>query len=72
MLQLYLHAFTSLTILQFPVSEVEGFRDQLREIQATMVDGKFVAEDKSVPSGQDVVVELLERCLLWSDLVLTR
>ena len=36
-----------------------------------MVDGKFLAED-STPAGQDIVVGLLERCLLWSEIVLKR
>lgn len=54
------------------MAEVEGFRDQLKEIQATMVDGKFLAEDSTAPAGQTIVSELLGRCLLWSDIVLTR
>lgn len=57
---------------QFPIAEVEGFRDQLKEIKATMVDGKFLAEDSTAPAGQDIVAELLSRCFLWSDIVLTR
>ena len=42
------------------------------EIKATMVDGKFPAEDSATPAGQDIVVALLERCLLWSEIVLQR
>ena len=37
-----------------------------------MVDGKFLAEDSTAPPGQSIVVGLLERCLLWSDIVLQR
>lgn len=37
-----------------------------------MKDGKFLAEDGSVPEGQEIVVALLERCLLWSQIVLER
>ena len=37
-----------------------------------MTDGKFLAEDKSAPAGQEIVTELLERCLMWSKIVLER
>ena len=37
-----------------------------------MVDGNFLREDNVVPAGQDIVIALLERCFLWSDIVLTR
>ena len=37
-----------------------------------MVDGKFLAEDSTAPAGQAIVVELLDRCFLWSGIVLTR
>ncbi|MDI1487258.1 MAG: hypothetical protein OHK93_006527 [Ramalina farinacea] len=57
---------------KFPSAEVEGFRSQLKEIKATMVDGKFLAEDSTAPAGQDIVIGLLDRCFLWSDIVLTR
>ena len=61
-----------MTIIQFPVAEVEGFREQLEEIKATSVNGKFLGEDSSVPAGQLIVTELLEKCFLWSEIVLTR
>lgn len=54
------------------MAEVEGFRDQLQEIQGTMVEGKFLAEDSSTPKGQEVVIGLLERCTLWTGIVLER
>ncbi|KAL8643321.1 MAG: hypothetical protein Q9228_000043 [Teloschistes exilis] len=54
------------------ISEVQGFQDQLHEIQATMVDGKFLAGNSTTPAGQKVATDLLSRCLLWSDLVLSR
>ncbi|KAF6224073.1 hypothetical protein HO133_010647 [Letharia lupina] len=57
---------------KFPAAEVEGFREQLKEIRGTMVDGKFLAEDSTAPAGQAIVVELLDRCFLWSGIVLTR
>ncbi len=37
-----------------------------------MVDGKFLAEDSTAPAGQDIVKGLLERCFLWSEIVLKR
>ncbi|KAL9042187.1 MAG: hypothetical protein Q9180_000767 [Flavoplaca navasiana] len=57
---------------KFPKGEIEGFQDQLREIQATMVDGKFKAENSTTPAGQNVATELLDRCLKWSEIVLSR
>ena len=59
-------------MLQFPVAEVQEFRDQLKEIQSKTVDGKFLGEDGKTPAGQEIVVELLNRCLKWSEIVLTR
>ncbi|KAL8974189.1 MAG: hypothetical protein Q9197_001572 [Variospora fuerteventurae] len=57
---------------KFPTAEVQSFQDQLREVQATMVDGKFLADDGTAPAGQHVATELLYRCLKWSELVLAR
>ena len=37
-----------------------------------MVNGKFLADDSSAPAGQDIVAGLLDRCLLWSEIVLSR
>ena len=54
------------------MTEVEGFRNQLLEIQGTLVDGKFLAEDSTAPDGQAIVAALLERCLVWSEIVLAR
>lgn len=35
-----------------------------------MKDGKFLAPDGSVPSGQELVAGLLERCFKWVEIVL--
>lgn len=51
---------------------MEGYRNQLKDIQATLVDGKFPAEADSNPKGQEATAELLRVGLLWSDLVLER
>ena len=37
-----------------------------------MVNGKFLAGDGTAPAGQDIVIGLLERCLMWSEIVLKR
>ena len=37
-----------------------------------MVDGKFPAEDSTTPAGQKIATDLLNRCLLWSEIVLAR
>lgn len=37
-----------------------------------MSNGKFLAEDSSIPAGQEIVAELLNRCLKWAEIVLTR
>ena len=37
-----------------------------------MVDGKFVGADGIVPTGQEIVDPLLDRCILWSEIVLER
>ena len=34
-----------------------------------MVDGKLPAADGTFPSGQELVVPLLEKCLKWCDIV---
>ena len=41
-------------------------------MQATMKDGKFVAENGHIPENQEVVIALLQRCLKWADLVLEK
>ena len=57
---------------QFPASEVQGYRDQLDEINANMIDGKLLGTDSSRSAGQEIVAGLLSRCLLWSEIVLDR
>lgn len=66
------NAFAEKILHQFPVSEVQDYQHQLQEIERTLVDGKFVNDEKSAPAGQDVVVGLLHRCLLWADITLQR
>lgn len=57
---------------KFSSSEVQKLQAQLKEIDATRVDGKFVTASGEVPAGNQAVCDLLDRCLLWSNVVLTR
>ncbi|MCJ1255538.1 hypothetical protein MMC24_003354 [Lignoscripta atroalba] len=57
---------------KFPREEVLAFQEQLKEIQGTMVNGQFLGSDGTAPSGQEIVVELLNRCLKWAEVVLSR
>jgi hypothetical protein len=57
---------------QFPTTEVQKLRAQLKEVDAQRVDGKFVSASGEVPGGNDEVCELLGRCLLWSEIILER
>ncbi|PQE03714.1 hypothetical protein CJF30_00006428 [Rutstroemia sp. NJR-2017a BBW] len=45
---------------------------KLKEIDAKRVDGKFLTADGQVAAGSDEVSEHLERCLMWSEVVLER
>ncbi|KAF6839428.1 hypothetical protein CPLU01_01848 [Colletotrichum plurivorum] len=57
---------------KFSASEVQKLQTQLRDIDETRKDGKFVSPEGNVPAGSDEVSELLEKCLKWSDIVLER
>lgn len=45
---------------------------QLKDIGEKRVDGKFRNDKGEVPPGNDEVVELLDKCRSWSDIVLHR
>jgi len=50
-----------------------GYLVTIKEIDAARVDGKFVAEDGSIPSeGQDILDGLLQTCYLIIDEALKR
>lgn len=51
---------------------MQKLQDQLKEIEAQKVNGKFVNQDGEVPAGNQEVCDLLNRCLMWSNLVLAR
>jgi len=46
----------------FQSSDIRPYQDELRSIDSKRVDGKFLAPDGSIPSGQAQVIGLLEEC----------
>lgn len=59
-------------ISQFSSKEVTKLQDQLKEIDAQRLDGKFVSSDGTVPQGNEEVCTILHRVLEWSEIVLER
>jgi hypothetical protein len=56
---------------EFSPSDITPLQEKIRALDAQRVDGKFVADDGTVPSGQAVLVGLLEQLFYWShDLML--
>ncbi|KKY32543.1 hypothetical protein UCDDA912_g07437 [Diaporthe ampelina] len=60
------------TKAKFNTTEVKKLQTQLKEIDAQRQDGKFLTADGQVAKGSDEVSELLNRVLMWSDIVLER
>lgn len=58
--------------MQFSSTEVKRLRNQILEVGESRNDGKFCSSDGSKPPGADEVLDLYERCLKWSDIVLER
>jgi hypothetical protein len=57
---------------KFSTSEVQKLKNKLHEIGEKRIEGKFCAEDGSVPAGGEEVCDLYQRCTYWADLVLER
>ncbi|KAK4224740.1 hypothetical protein QBC38DRAFT_289537 [Podospora fimiseda] len=57
---------------KFSVSEVTKLQANLKEIEASRVDGKIVDAEGNPYRGSDEVSDLLKRCLAWSEIVLDR
>ncbi|EHA19180.1 hypothetical protein ASPNIDRAFT_212193 [Aspergillus niger ATCC 1015] len=58
---------------KFSSSEVTTLRTQLKKIEEGMKDGQFVdAEGVPLPGAQQDVKLLMERCWLWTEIVLER
>ena len=58
-----------LTKQQYNQKDLNELRDQLLQIKTTMKDGTLPDEQGEVKGGQDLVVPLLERCLMFTDVV---
>jgi hypothetical protein len=51
--------------------DIRKVQEKIADIDNSRVDGKFVLEDGSIPSGQAVLVDLLEHLYFWShDLII--
>ncbi|KAI9754253.1 MAG: tRNA-specific adenosine deaminase subunit tad3 [Chaenotheca gracillima] len=57
---------------KFSSKEVQSLQEQLQEIDSRREDGNFIGSNGQILAGQDLVNQLLHRCLVWADLVLTR
>ncbi|PKS07758.1 hypothetical protein jhhlp_006366 [Lomentospora prolificans] len=53
-------------------SEVVELQKKAQEIADQRKDGNFVTEDGKIPAGNDIVNDVLNRCLGWADAVLER
>lgn len=60
------------TKTKFSTSEVTKLQGNLKEIDESRVDGKFVDKEGNPYRGSEQVSELLNRCLAWSQIVLER
>ncbi|KAK0652965.1 hypothetical protein B0T16DRAFT_490708 [Cercophora newfieldiana] len=60
------------TKAKFSTTEVQKLQNQLKDIDASRVNGNFVSVEGNVLEGSEEVADLVRRCLLWSDTVLER
>lgn len=51
---------------------MNNLREQLKKIENTLKDGKFVDADGNVQAGSDDLKLLMERCWRWTEIVLER
>ncbi|KAI6784094.1 uncharacterized protein J7T54_004640 [Emericellopsis cladophorae] len=56
----------------FSTSEMEKLRAQLLQVGEMRTNGNFCSPDGTAASGADEVLDLYERCVKWSDMVLER
>jgi hypothetical protein len=54
---------------KFSLKDLNELREKLKEIEAHMQDGKLLDEAGNASGGQDLVVPLLKRCLMFADIV---
>ncbi|KAF7716257.1 UPF0662 family protein [Penicillium ucsense] len=57
---------------KFSATEVNNLREQLKKIENTLKDGKFVDADGKVLAGSDRLKYLMDRCWKWTEIVLER
>ncbi|KAJ5477162.1 UPF0662 protein [Penicillium diatomitis] len=57
---------------KFSATEVNNLREQLKRIENTLKDGKFVDADGKVLAGSDRLKYLMDRCWKWTEIVLER
>ncbi|KAL2262459.1 hypothetical protein VTK26DRAFT_1243 [Humicola hyalothermophila] len=57
---------------KFSTTEIQKLQADLKEIEGSRVNGKFVDAEGRELRGSDLVSDLLTRCLAWSDIVLER
>ncbi|KAK0755013.1 hypothetical protein B0T18DRAFT_315459 [Schizothecium vesticola] len=60
------------TKAKFSTNEVQKLQAQLKEIDASRVDGQFRGPDGEPYKGSEKMSDLLDRVLAWSDIVLER
>lgn len=54
---------------KFSLKDLNELRDKLKEIETHMEDGKILDESGQASGGQDLVVPLLKRCLVFTGIV---
>ncbi|EPS27647.1 UPF0662 protein [Penicillium oxalicum] len=57
---------------KFSATEVNNLREQLKKIESTLKDGKFVDAEGKILAGSDNLKYLMERCWRWTEIVLER
>ncbi|KAI9048683.1 hypothetical protein LZ554_007514 [Drepanopeziza brunnea f. sp. 'monogermtubi'] len=60
------------TRTKFSTNEVARLQAQLKEIDDLRVDGNFVSENGEIPVGNEEICDLLNKVLLWSEIVQQR
>jgi len=60
------------TKAHFSTSEMEKLRAQLLQVGEMRTNGNFCSPDGTAANGADEVLDLYERCVKWSDMVLER
>lgn len=54
---------------KFSLKDLNELREKLKEVETHMKDGKLLDEAGNASGGQDLVVPLLKRCLMFTEIV---